>query len=32
MLQRLKKWDDACDMARYWVMEQDAPEEIEVSW
>lgn len=28
----VKKWDDGCDMARYFVMEQDAPEEWEVSW
>lgn len=28
----VKKWDDACDMARYFVMEQDAPEEWEVTW
>lgn len=28
----IKKWDDSCDMTRYWVMEQDAPDEVEVSW
>ena len=28
----VKKWDDACDMTRYIVMEQDAPEEWEVEW
>jgi phage terminase large subunit len=28
----VKRWDDACDMARYFVMEQDAPEQWEVGW
>lgn len=28
----IKKWDDSCDMTRYFVMEHDAPEEFEVQW
>jgi len=28
----VKAWDDSCDMTRYFIAEQDAPEQWEVSW